>query len=140
MAKRQEGLSEEQQRMRRESREKVERLVSAKDAEFQGFINVTLSDEEKREFVEWVETIDLGALLASMLDEGNVLSVKQDKKGKGYASAITSRWAGSVNAGWCVNMRAGDPTTAIQRVVFVVSVILGMDWQQSNLLRGENDW
>lgn len=140
MAKKQDGLSVEQLEMRREAREKVERLASAKDAEFQGFINVTLSDEEKREFVNWIPTTDLGSLLEAMLDEGNVLSVKQDKKGKGYAAAVTSRWAGSVNAGWCVNMRAGDPTTAIQRVVFVVTVLLGMDWQQSNLLRGESDW
>jgi len=133
-------LTDEQKQMRKDARAKVEAKLSEKDADFLGFLNVNLSDEEKAQFASWVSSAPVGELLTDLLDDGNVVSLKQDKKGKGYAAAITQRWAGSPNAGYCINMRADEPVKALTRMLFVVSVVLGEDWKESNALRGDSDW
>lgn len=133
-------LSDEQIKMRRDAREVVEARLRGSDAKFEGFVNVNLTGDEKAEFAGWVETADFAGLLSFVVEEGNVLSVKAGKEGKGFSAAVTCRWAKSTNAGWCVNMRADDPLKACWRVLFVVCVLLKGDWREANARRGESDW
>jgi hypothetical protein len=107
---------------------------------FRGFVNVTLSANEKEDFHPWSEGKDLGRLLSDVCLLGYVVSVKEDKKGKCFSAACTDRNSESVNAGLCVNMRAEEPVTALWRLMYVLYVILSGDWEEAAAQRTGDRW
>jgi hypothetical protein len=107
---------------------------------FRGFVNVALTAEEKEDFTEWAAKQDLTELLADVCAANTNISLKVDEKNSCFACAATSRAVDSPNAGLCVNMRGGDPMTALWRLVYVLYEILPGDWEALNAMRTGDVW
>lgn len=110
------------------------------NAAFVGFVNVDLTDDDKKTFSKWVEQVSFGEALQLHIDDGCVISIKVDQRSGGYSAAATQRRESSVNAGLCINMRAGEPVRALQRLIFVLSAVVGGDWKLYAASGEDDDW
>lgn len=91
------------------------------------FVNFSLSDQEKKESANWMESADILGLVERSLDNGYKLSLTLDQK-KGRFIASLSAKEGK-NAKKILTARAGDVMLAMARVMFLDRVIFdGGDW------------
>lgn len=110
------------------------------NAEFKGFVNVELSETDKATFGKWSEQVDFWQVVQFFIDDGNVFSLKVDQRSGGYSAAATQRRDDSVNAGLCINMRAGTAVKALMRLVFVLSTVVGENWALYAAGEADDDW
>lgn len=106
---------------------------------FRGFINLDLSDGEKAEFPAWFDSQDFGETLSYYAADGVVLSVKVDSKGGGFMASATQKREGSPNAGLAVTARAASALLAMERLVYILS-ILGDVWEKTQPLANGDRW
>jgi len=116
------------------------RSTKEKQAEFIGFLNVTLSAEEKEDFESVRQTTDIaGSWLAECLRIGISLSVKHSVSEECFRATLTAFRQALPFAGYCIAARAGDPLTAVERVVYIHHYVLGDDWSDLMAVRREDD-
>jgi len=108
-------------------------------AEFRGFINLDLSDEQKAAFPGWLDSIVQADFMDDYCKDGVVLSVKADSKGGGYMASATQKRVGSANAGLACTARARDSVTALQRLLYTLA-LLGSDWEKTQPLANPDRW
>lgn len=99
-------------------------------ADFRGYVNLDLSDEQKAAFPAWFDSQDFGPTLSYYASAGVVLSVKVDTKSGGFMASATQKAVGNVNSGLATTARASDALTALERLVYILA-ILGDDWERT---------
>lgn len=110
------------------------------EIEFQGYIEVRLDEEGKKEFKRWKASIgDLDDTLMKLCEGGYRLSMSYDDYNGAYMCSMTTKDAQSENAGWVLVGRGNSPVSAMQQVVFkhlVVTSGMWVNFRQSS----RNDW
>lgn len=111
------------------------------DAAFRGYINVSLSDEQKAAYEVWGASASVWEVLEASVSDGVNLSLKLDPKGGGYLASATQRRASSPNAGLVVTARGKDAATAWGRVLYILA-ILGHKpkWEDTQPLASPDRW
>jgi len=79
------------------------------DAPWGGFINVTVSDEEKSQFQEWLVTnaVHVPGMLDDLVGEGMKYGVAFDRENACYIVTFTGALIEKSNVRCCVTSRAG---------------------------------
>jgi hypothetical protein len=111
------------------------------DAEFRGYINLQLTDEQKLAYVKWAESSSLWEVLEASVSSGVNLSLKLDPKGHGCLASATQRAEASPNAGLVVTARGKDAGTAWGRVLFCLALLSHKDrWEDTQPLADPDLW
>lgn len=111
------------------------------DAQFRGYINVPLSDEQKQAFVRWAETDSFWMVYEGAVSDGVNIAVKVDPKSEGYVASATQRREGSPNAGLCVTARAGEPVKALLRLLYVLALLGHQErWEDTQPMADPDRW
>jgi len=110
------------------------------EIEFQGYIEVRLDEEGKKEFKKWrASTEDLDSVLQKLTEGGYRLSMSYDDYNGASMCSMTTRDAQSENAGWVLVGRGSSPVSALYQVLFkhlVVTSGMWVNFRQSS----RNDW
>lgn len=111
------------------------------NAEFRGFINVNLSDEQKELYVSWATEETLRDAADYQVTSGVNLSLKRERKVGGFLATATQRDPRSPNAGLCVTARGKTAATAWGRVLFILSVLSEFErWEDTQPLANADRW
>lgn len=111
------------------------------DAPFRGYINLSLSDEQKSTFPAWAQSQAWWEALAFNVSDGVNLSLKIDPKSEGFIASATQRRSSSPNAGLVVTARGKDPETALGRVLFTLTILNKKDrWEETQPLANPDRW
>lgn len=111
------------------------------DAPFRGYINLSLTSEEKASFTDWQGDGSMPDALNAQCADGVNFSVKLDPRSEGFLASATQRREDSPNAGLVVTARARDPVTALARVVFSVAVLSRTErWEDTQPLADPDRW
>jgi len=98
--------------------------------DWQGYINVNLTPQEKKEFDNWAQTADLWAVsIPNALSSGYTLSINEDTYNNAYAAGLYCIDPDSESAGWKLSIRGKLPDVALYRLFFVHEVVLDRDWR-----------
>lgn len=96
---------------------------------FKGFINVSLTEEDKDGFgIERERTDLVRALMQRVCSEGYNLSIKYDPKEDTFRCSLFCVDTNSSAVGYTLVMRSRDALTAMERVLFVHVYVLQEDW------------
>lgn len=102
---------------------------SAKTSSFKGYINYQPDEHDKRAFNEQRSKVDLlGTLFYQVCQSGYKLSVVYIEQNDCYSAALYATDKVANFAGFCLTVRAGDPITAIERVLWVHIYKFDGDW------------
>jgi len=93
------------------------------DAEFVGFVNPVISEEQKDAFESWSASASPWDALETHTADGVSVSVKWDARSSSFMGSATQRRVGSPNAGLVVTARAGSASKALLRVIFCLVVL-----------------
>lgn len=111
------------------------------DAQFRGYVNLNLTDEQKGVFAAWLETSALWETLEAAVADGVNLSLKLDPKGGGCLASATQRRPGSPNAGLVVTARGRDAWTAWGRVLYCLTVLGHKErWEDTQPMADPDRW
>ena len=114
---------------------------SAGQADWRGFINVNLSDGEKKLFTDWMETDDPWDAFAEVVSSGAQVAVKTNQGDGGFMASITQRNPAHVNAGLCVTARAATPGKALFRALYLVRKLgVDKDWSAGQKPADPDRW
>lgn len=122
------------------SARKSGKLASEYNASFNGFVNITLTEEQKTAFGDWSPSAPWVEILSDLSDDGVVFSLKKDFKGDTYMASLTQRREDSENAGLCVTARSSDAGVAMLRILYIASQILPTAWREAEEERKEDRW
>lgn len=93
---------------------------------WRGYINVSLSAQQKADYDAWAHTEDVWLALAEATETGCQLGLKYLPGEACFMASLTQRAAGHVNEGYCVTARSASADKALVRVLFLYRV-LGSD-------------
>jgi hypothetical protein len=111
------------------------------DAQFRGYVNLNLSDDQKAGYEKWSTSASFWEALEFQVGEGVNLSLKLDPKGDGYLASATQRRAGSPNAGLVVTARGRDAATAWGRCLFCLTILSKHErWEETQPLANPDRW
>jgi len=118
------------------------RSAQAAPGSWQGWVNVALPDGAKKQWFEWSkDPAHFFDAFAAMCFDGYKLTIKWEERSSAYSAFCTPADGGHRDAGWGLSERAGDPFTALNRLVYIHAVILGGDWQPYKQPTGyHDDW
>jgi hypothetical protein len=98
-------------------------VAASYDAAFIGYINLTLSEEQKSAFPDWQLSASAIDSLEAFTGDGINFSLKTDTRSGGFLASATQRRSDSPNAGYVVTARAREAYTAFWRVVYCVVLL-----------------
>lgn len=111
------------------------------DAAFRGYINLTLSQEQKSAYDAWAVSSSFWEVFEGAVSDGVNLSVRVDPKSDGFLGSATQRRVGSPNAGLVVTARATTAEKALGRVVFTLAVLSHAErWEDMQPLADPDRW
>jgi len=111
------------------------------DAEFRGYINLDLTDDQKASWAKWAGSPDEAAWLESSVSDGVNLSLRIDPRSGGFLASATQRRVGSPNAGLCVTARAREAVSALSRVVYCLAILGEKErWEDTQPLANPDRW
>lgn len=111
------------------------------DAQFRGYINLTLSDSDKAGYEKWSASASFWEALEYHVGDGVNLSLKRDPKSDGFLASATQRRVSSPNAGLVVTARGQDATTAWGRVLFCLTLLSKKErWEDTQPLADPDRW
>lgn len=116
-------MDNEEKRYGKKSARKSGGVGVSYDADFRGFINPVITDEQKDAFERWSASASPWEALEAGTRDGIVFSVKWDARSQGFMGSATQRRSDSPNAGLAVTARASDAGKALFRVLFCVVVL-----------------
>src|SRR3954462_12338537 len=120
---------------------KQDKVGSLDGADFRGYINLNLSDEQKEAYVLWAASGSFWEALEYNTGAGVNLSLKRDAKGGGFLASATQRDSNSPNAGLCVTARGKDATTAWGRVLYCLTILnRKARWEDTQPLANPDRW
>jgi len=101
----------------------------ANSGQWQGFVNVHLPDGAKEKWFRWMsEKTAFYDAFAQMCVDGYKITVKYEVQNDCYSAFATGSTSDHHDAGWGLSERAGDPFTALSRLVYIHAVVLSRDW------------
>lgn len=110
-----------------DGREKRVKAASASgvsyDADFLGYINVALTQDQKTTYEKWVSSASYWETFSATVADGVQLSVKIDPKSGGFIASATQRRTDSPNAGLVVTARGREPEVAFGRLLFTLAYL-----------------
>jgi len=111
------------------------------DADWRGYVNVSLSEGDKAGLADWLAAYELSELLSACVLAGVTLSVKYLAHDSCCLASGTVRDSASVNYGYTVTARAGNPLTALERLLYSLSLVgLDTEWATSPYVVREDRW
>lgn len=111
------------------------------DAEWRGYINVSLSEDDKRQFEVWSMEGDPWEVMTEAVRDGVVLTVKLSPGNSGFLASATQRRTDSVNAGLAVTARANEPWKALVRVLFLLARLgVTTSWELVQPVADDDRW
>lgn len=111
------------------------------NAEFRGYINLSLSDAEKAAWLAWSVTPDVWDCLIAQVAQGINISVKREKGGESFVGSATQRDATSLNAGLVVTARGRDAGVALTRVLYCLVVLSRAErWEDTQPVADPDRW
>lgn len=116
--------------------------VGAGDAaDFRGYINLNLSEEQKASFDAWSTSSSPYEALEAFVGAGVNVSLKRELKQGGFLASATQRDSDSPNAGLVVTARGRDACTAWLRVLFCLTVLSHAErWEDVQPLASPDRW
>lgn len=116
-------------------------LGAGDDAAFRGYINLSLSDEQKSTYDAWAASQAFWEALAFNIGSGVNLSLKRDKKTGGFQGSATQRDPSSPNAGLCVTARGSSAEVALGRTLFCLTILNHAErWEDIQPLANPDRW
>lgn len=98
-------------------------------AEWLGYVNPQISQDEKRAFqLAEEQGWDFETLMLRMVEDGYKLSVYYDDYNDAHAASAYGLLAGNQNAGWCCVLRGSDPIVCLRRLVWWSEVLRAGEW------------
>lgn len=111
------------------------------DAQFIGYINLTLSQEQKDMFDAWVASAASSEQFEAFVADGVNVSVKFEPRSGGFLASATQRRVGSPNAGLCVTARGRNASVALWRCVYSVTILSRAErWTDVQPLADPDRW
>lgn len=111
------------------------------NAEFRGYINMSLTDDQKSTFDQWSETMSFWDVYEGAVSDGVNIAVKIDPKSEGFVASATQRRENSPNAGLCVTARAREPVKALLRLLFTLAILNHAEkWEDLQPLADPDRW
>lgn len=111
------------------------------NAEFRGYINVSLSEEQKASYEAWAASAAFWEALEFNCSLGVNISLKRDLKSEGYLASATQRDPASPNAGLVVTARGREAGTAWGRVLFCLTILNHAErWEDVQPLATPDRW
>lgn len=119
-----------------QSHETKTREKRMEKVEWKGYINVTLTEAQKRSYVAWINDPDIFSnALELALRDGYKLSVDYQLRENAYRASFYCQNADLPEAGFCLSVFAREYGTALNKLVYIHSGILASDW--SNHLKAQ---
>jgi len=111
------------------------------DAPFLGYINVTLTAEQRALFGDWSQSASAWETFAAAITDGINISVKLDPKRDCYLASGTQRRRSSPNAGLVVTARGSEAYTALFRLLFVLAYLSRSErWEDTQPVADPDRW
>lgn len=111
------------------------------EAPFVGYINVTLSDDQKGAYEQWASSASFWDMFEASVADGVQISTKLDPKGTGFLASATQRRVSSPNAGCVVTARARNAQTALGRLLFTLAYLSHAEvWTDLQPLADPDRW
>jgi hypothetical protein len=111
------------------------------DAQFRGYVNLSLSDEQKASYEAWAASASIWEALEANVADGVNLSLKRDPKSEGFLASATQRRSASPNAGLVVTARGRDAATAWGRVLFCLAILGRKErWEDTQPVANPDRW
>lgn len=111
------------------------------DAAFRGFINLSLSEDEKGSFEAWFASASFWEVLKAQVADGVSVSVKVNQRDGGFIASAQQRRVDSPNAGLVVTARGREVDVALGRVVFVLALLShGERWEDVQPIADPDRW
>lgn len=111
------------------------------NAEFKGYINLDLSEEQKELYPAWAQSEAYWEALQGFTEIGVNLSLKRERKTGGFLASATQRDPDSPNAGLCVTARGKDAPTALGRVLYILTVLSREErWEAVQPMANPDRW
>ena len=102
------------------------------NAQFSGFVNVTLSKDEKEHFATWSETVDFDERQAVHCRLGRKFTSSYDLKQQCFMALVFERDEKSPNAGKMISARGNTPMLCQWRLLYILDVIMhDQPWEGS---------
>lgn len=100
-------------------------------ADFVGYVNITLSEEDRVDFLAWMDQGDLPReAYLEAYDAGYQFSFKFDRENDAFGCSV-SRWdVGAEDSGIIYTARSSDPEAALWKAVYVLTRKLS--WSLAN--------
>lgn len=117
------------------------KVGSGDNAAFRGYINVPLSDEQKRAHDEWASSASMWERFSDEVAAGVNISVKREPGKGSFLASATQRDPASPNAGLVITARAKDAPTALTRLLFILTVLSRSPrWEDTQPLADPDRW
>ncbi len=111
------------------------------NAEFRGYINLDLTEDQKGMYPTWAASGALWEALEAFTESGVNLSLKRERKTGGFMGSATQRAPDSPNAGLCVTARGKDASTALGRLLFCLTILSKKErWEDTQPLANPDRW
>jgi len=120
--------------------EKVAPRMDHYNADFRGYINVNLSEEQRDHLPLWLENADVEKFCKAWCATGLVLSMKLDPKTGNFMASATQRNEQSHNAGLAVTARANSPVKALQRLLYILDILGAGKWEDVQPMADPDRW
>ena len=101
------------------------------DFEWKGFINVTLTSEQKEAFAAWdIQDADVWEGLATYAQTGYKVQLSFNRQNDKFNCTFTGQPACGDNSGYAVSAFANSPYQAVRVGLFKVSSVLPEVWSE----------
>lgn len=111
------------------------------DAAFRGYINVSLTKEQKEAFPVWSSGASYWEAFNFFAGDGVNLSVKYEAKSSCFLASGTQRRENSPNAGLVVTARAREAEVALARLLFTLTVLNKSEsWESVQPIADPDRW
>lgn len=116
-------------------------VATVDNAPFRGYINLTITEDQKRAFDKWQESASLWEVLEASVADGVNLAVKRDPKGSGFLSSATQRRVDSPNAGLVVTARGSSAATSWARLLYCLAILSRAErWEDVQPMADPDRW
>ncbi len=123
--------------------DKKKRRTRKEAPAFRGFVNHTLTKQDKQDYARYELSEDFeGNVLPSLLEDGYRLSLSVDQRSGSFMGAISTKDSDSPNAGLVLTARSGaTPIQAGIRAAFLHFIIFAEEWPDPALTdRYVDEW
>jgi len=132
--------AKDQQKRRQKTEETSDPLVSRLKAEWKGYINYEWSDAAKERFAVWLYETNILSELDSHAAKGRKFTTGYDAYHKCMVATCFERDAASVNAGYIVTARGQNGSTALARLLYLISEEMPHEWTKPAAVVHEDKW